>query len=178
MPIGPYPKKMSINSMQNLSEQFSNTKPTLITNGTQMTFEAKHGTEKEGLTYSVIPGYKYASLARNPPHTKKDLEEINNEEVHKIHSRNILDNGVIYTQNELNTSIHMSYHAPLSIFDHYKKHPSGMECIDLVKHENFNIGNAFKYLWRRKLKGDEIGDLKKAVYYINNEIMLLENSKK
>ncbi len=53
--------------------------------------------------------------------------------------------------------------------NHYTQHESGIECIDIVKHENFNIGCAFKYLWRRKYKGSELKDLEKAVYYINQE---------
>lgn len=57
---------------------------------------------------------------------------------------------------------------------HYNKHPSGVECIDIVKHENFNIGNAMKYIWRRKEKGKEIADLEKAIYYLECEIDMLE----
>jgi hypothetical protein len=55
--------------------------------------------------------------------------------------------------------------------EHYCKHPSGIECITIVRHFNFNIGNAIKYLWRAGLKSaDEIEDLKKAVWYIQDEI--------
>jgi len=32
--------------------------------------------------------------------------------------------------------------------DHYNKHPSGVECIDIVEHMSFNLGNAVKYIWR------------------------------
>lgn len=53
---------------------------------------------------------------------------------------------------------------------HYTKHPSGIECIQITEHMNFNIGNAMKYLWRCGLKNDEIEDLKKAVWYVNREI--------
>lgn len=53
---------------------------------------------------------------------------------------------------------------------HYNSHPSGIECIDVVEHMPFNIGNAVKYLWRCGLKGDEIEDLKKARWYIEREI--------
>ncbi|HEV3311810.1 MAG TPA: DUF3310 domain-containing protein [Chloroflexota bacterium] len=53
---------------------------------------------------------------------------------------------------------------------HYTVHPSGIECIEVVEHFNFNIGNAIKYLWRCGLKGDEIEDLKKAAWYISREI--------
>ena len=60
---------------------------------------------------------------------------------------------------------------------HYQNHPSGIECIDIVKHENFNIGNALKYIWRRKDKGKEVEDLKKALYYLECEIDMLIKEK-
>lgn len=44
-----------------------------------------------------------------------------------------------------------------------------IECIDITRHMNFNIGNAFKYLWRFEHKGG-VEDLKKAIWYIQNEI--------
>ena len=53
---------------------------------------------------------------------------------------------------------------------HYKKNPSGIECIEVTEHMNFNKGNAIKYVWRSGEKGDEIEDLKKAVWYINREM--------
>ena len=31
---------------------------------------------------------------------------------------------------------------------HYTSDPSGIECIQITRHRNFNIGNAFKYLWK------------------------------
>lgn len=52
---------------------------------------------------------------------------------------------------------------------HYNAHPSGIECIDVVEHMNFNVGNAMKYLWRSDHKAG-IEDLRKAVWYINREI--------
>lgn len=53
---------------------------------------------------------------------------------------------------------------------HYNQHPSGVECIDIVEHFNFNIGNAVKYIWRAGLKGDAIEDLEKARWYLSREI--------
>jgi hypothetical protein len=54
---------------------------------------------------------------------------------------------------------------------HYNKHPSGVECIDIVEHCNFNLGNAIKYIWRAGLKSDNaIDDLKKAAWYCQREI--------
>lgn len=86
---------------------------------------------------------------------------------------------------------------------HYNADPSGVECIQITRHRNFNVGNAIKYLWRAGLKGfdslqvtlwgsggggagsqpapmlpagdqsmrtKEIEDLKKAAWYIIDEI--------
>lgn len=58
---------------------------------------------------------------------------------------------------------------------HYNEHPSGVECIDIVEHMNFCLGNAVKYIWRASLKGKQLEDLKKAQFYINREIERLEN---
>lgn len=59
---------------------------------------------------------------------------------------------------------------------HYNMHPSGIECIQVVRHFNFNLGNVIKYLWRAGLKGTElpIKDLKKAAFYLNDEIQKRE----
>ena len=55
---------------------------------------------------------------------------------------------------------------------HYNSHPSGVECISVVEHFNFNVGNAIKYIWRAGLKdgASDVEDLKKAVWYLNREI--------
>lgn len=37
---------------------------------------------------------------------------------------------------------------------HYTSDPSGVECIAITRHRNFNVGNAIKYLWRAGLKAD------------------------
>ena len=58
--------------------------------------------------------------------------------------------------------------------DHYNKHPSGIECIDVVEHMGFNLGNAVKYIWRADLKGKALTDLRKALWYIQREIDLRE----
>lgn len=68
---------------------------------------------------------------------------------------------------------------------HYNSHPSGIECIEIVRHHDFNIGNAIKYLWRAGIKTEEgisnkdkqIEDLEKAIFYIKDEIKLLEKKK-
>lgn len=60
---------------------------------------------------------------------------------------------------------------------HYRKHPSGIECIDVTRHLNFNIGNAIKYLWRHMDKGNPIDDLQKAQWYIDDEIRRLQGKR-
>lgn len=65
---------------------------------------------------------------------------------------------------------------------HYTNHPSGVECIDITEHYNFNVGNAIKYLWRNGIKQEEgmspiekqIQDLEKAAWYCNREIQRLK----
>jgi hypothetical protein len=56
---------------------------------------------------------------------------------------------------------------------HYKGHPSGVECIAVVEHMGFNLGNAVKYVWRAGQKGDAVEDLKKARWYLDREIARL-----
>jgi len=53
---------------------------------------------------------------------------------------------------------------------HYTNHPSGVECIDITRHMRFNVGNAIKYIWRADEKGSDLDDLRKAAWYINDEI--------
>lgn len=57
--------------------------------------------------------------------------------------------------------------------DHCNKHPSGVECWDVVRHMCFNLGSAIKYIWRADLKHDDpVTDLRKAVNYLQDEIKL------
>ena len=60
---------------------------------------------------------------------------------------------------------------------HYRKHPSGVECIQVTEHLNFCRGNAVKYIWRAGEKGDELEDLKKAEWYIQREIARVEKER-
>lgn len=53
---------------------------------------------------------------------------------------------------------------------HYNNHPSGVECITITEHFNFNVGNVIKYAWRSGDKGNAIEDLMKAEWYIRREI--------
>lgn len=59
----------------------------------------------------------------------------------------------------------------------------GVEPIDICKHLDFDLGNALKYILRAGHKKDismtegekTIEDLKKAMFYINDKIEMLEN---
>lgn len=73
-------------------------------------------------------------------------------------------------------------HDPVNHPRHYTSHPSGVECIDVVRHFTFNVGNVIKYCWRAGLKQSatqtqlqkHLEDLKKAKWYIEDEIKLIE----
>lgn len=53
---------------------------------------------------------------------------------------------------------------------HYQVNPSGVQCIEVVEHMNFNMGNAMKYLWRCDHKDDPIENLRKALWYVKREL--------
>ena len=64
---------------------------------------------------------------------------------------------------------------PVSVTNpgYYRSHPSGVECIDIIRHLPFNVGNAVKYLWRAGDKGGPEKlreDLEKAIWYIQDSI--------
>jgi hypothetical protein len=59
---------------------------------------------------------------------------------------------------------------------HYTQHFSGIECIEVVEHMNFNLGNAVKYIWRADLKDDALENLKKAQWYIAREVERRESA--
>lgn len=56
-------------------------------------------------------------------------------------------------------------------------HP--IECIDVVEHMTFSVGNAVKYAWRNGLKSgaSAVEDLKKAMWYLDREIQRLEKER-
>lgn len=67
---------------------------------------------------------------------------------------------------------------------HYTSHPSGVECIEVVEHMTFCVGNAIKYCWRAGLKtlsaAEEpaaLEDLKKARWYLDREIARRERAR-
>lgn len=60
---------------------------------------------------------------------------------------------------------------------HYTSHPSGVECIEVVEHMTFCLGNVFKYCWRAGQKDGEteLQDLRKAAWYLEREISVLND---
>lgn len=50
--------------------------------------------------------------------------------------------------------------------NHYKNRAH--ECIEFTHYLNFNLGNAFKYIWRHKEKNGR-EDLEKAVWYLERQ---------
>ena len=58
----------------------------------------------------------------------------------------------------------------------------GIEVIDITRHMDFDLGNSIKYILRCNHKSEEglsdkekaIEDLKKAIWYINDKIKMLE----
>lgn len=55
---------------------------------------------------------------------------------------------------------------------HYNSHPSGVECIDIIRHMTFNSGSVFKYLWRNGLKdgNPKEQEMRKALFYMLDEL--------
>lgn len=60
-------------------------------------------------------------------------------------------------------------HDPVDHPAHYNTHPSGIECIQIVEHFNFCLGNVIKYIWRAD-ENIPIQDLEKAAWYLDREI--------
>jgi hypothetical protein len=53
---------------------------------------------------------------------------------------------------------------------HYNNHESGVEAIEVIRSFDFNLGNSFKYIYRRNEKDNTFQDIQKAVWYIDDEI--------
>lgn len=96
--------------------------------------------------------------------------------------------GIDWAAEEINKIITKSEDKVNHRVEHpsYYKDPSGVECITVARHRDFNIGNALKYLWRAGFKTEEgisgidkqIEDLQKAIFYIKDEINKLNNDRK
>jgi hypothetical protein len=76
------------------------------------------------------------------------------------------------------TTTHLEFDTVVNHPAHYNAHPSGVECIEIVEHLSYNLGNAVKYVWRAGLKSETpIDDLKKAAWHVQREIERLEKGK-
>ena len=49
---------------------------------------------------------------------------------------------------------------------HYRQHPSGIEIIEVAETLDYRRGNALKYVQRAPHKGNQLQDLKKALWYL------------
>jgi hypothetical protein len=59
---------------------------------------------------------------------------------------------------------------------HYRMHPSGVECIDIIEVFPHNIAACMGYLWRAGLKpgAAQLDDMRKAAWHLNREIERIE----
>lgn len=51
---------------------------------------------------------------------------------------------------------------------HYNLHPSGLECIEIKRLLPSSLADCFKYVFRCDNKDDEVKDLKKAIWYLED----------
>lgn len=63
------------------------------------------------------------------------------------------------------TDVPVSTHNP----SYYRKHPSGIECIDIKEWLPSNLGDCLKYLWRAGEKAPREVDVGKALWYAKRE---------
>lgn len=63
--------------------------------------------------------------------------------------------------------------------DHYNWHPSGVECIDIIRVFSYNRATAMAYIWRagKKKDCDEVEDLKKAIFHLQDEVDSIERDR-
>ena len=62
--------------------------------------------------------------------------------------------------------------------DHPSHYNQGIETIEYIESwsMNFNTGNVIKYVTRAGYKGNQLEDLKKAMWYLQREIDRIENN--
>lgn len=89
----------------------------------------------------------------------------------------IAKNGTIVTEEKEEMVNHPNHYAWL-------KELCGIEPIDICRHLDFNCGSAVKYLLRKGKKEmnlsereQRVQDLSKAIFYLKDEIKMLENQK-
>lgn len=142
------------------------------------------------VTYYSITGYACTSTIEAKKYSsiedaKKDLQYVHEKIVafgnYEVCVQDITTDKIVYKYGDDGITKNSD---AVNHPKHYQD-PSGIECIDIVRHRNFDIGNAIKYLWRAGLKQDadktpiekQIEDLRKAIWYIQDEITTLESKK-
>lgn len=62
-------------------------------------------------------------------------------------------------------------HDPVNHPSHYAANKiGGLECIEVTRHFAFSSGNCIKYVWRAGFKIDDMEDLAKSEFYLNDSI--------
>lgn len=87
----------------------------------------------------------------------------------------ISDSNIVTSDDKVNHPSHYTW----------LKELCGIEVIDITRHMNFSLGNVIKYVLRAGHKSEkgisdsqkQIEDLKKARFYLDDEIRRLENNK-
>ena len=94
-----------------------------------------------------------------------------------IQFEEIAKNGTIVTEEKEEMVNHTNHYAWL-------KELCGIEPIDICRHLDFNCGSAVRYLLRKGKKEmnlsereQRVQDLSKAIFYLKDEIKMLENQK-
>lgn len=104
------------------------------------------------------------------------------------------ENDKAYTIKEKDLNYYFQCNSIDEIEDKNVNHPKhytwlkekcGIEVIDITRHLDFDLGNAIKYILRAGRKNEnsfsnkrkEIEDLKKAIWYLNDKIKMIENEK-
>jgi hypothetical protein len=61
---------------------------------------------------------------------------------------------------------------PVTHPEHYRQHPSGIECIQITEHMDFLTGNIIKYAWRAGLKenNSRLQDMRKCLWYAKRAV--------
>jgi len=60
---------------------------------------------------------------------------------------------------------------------HYTSHPSGIECIEFSKHLSGCLAQAFQYVWRCGQKDDPVQELRKAIWFIDAELKIVQRQR-
>ena len=120
-------------------------------------------------SYGGVPIHALGTVAETFPHAHNIDQDLLDIEMEDGTELSIYAKRVILEKSDVDVVNNPS---------HYTQHPSGVECIQITEHMNFNLGNALKYIWRADLKGKAVEDLKKAEFYIKRELKRLDKQGK